>query len=159
MKDRTLNDFSARALNRNSALLNTRTRNRLREDIGTLRNRFRASGEVNKDEFDTYRFQLRQTATIKVSLENEENLGFFDVFGTKKRVQAKLLNGNGSTLRSTDRVRPEGEDDFRIRLRAGTYSIRVTGRSEKDVEYELELARSNRNSDDDDDFDDDFDDN
>lgn len=156
MNNRTLKDFSVSTLNKNSAFLQN-GRNRDRENIGTLRNRFRASGEVNEDESDTYTFRLRRNANVKLTLENEEDLGFFDVFGTRKRVQAKLLDNNGDTLRSTDRVRPEDEDDFRIRLKAGTYSIRVTGRSENDVEYDLELTASNRNSDDDDDFDDDDD--
>jgi hypothetical protein len=156
MKDRTLKDFSVRTLSKNSAFLQD-SRNRVRDNIGTLRNRFRASGEVNEDESDTYTFRLRRNATVKLTLENEEDLGLFDIFGTKKRVQANLLNNSGNTLRSTDRIRPEGEDDFRIRLTAGTYSVKITGRSEKDVEYDLELKISNSNDDDDDDFDDDDD--
>jgi hypothetical protein len=156
MNNRTPKDFSVRALSKNSAFLQD-SRNRITDNIGTLRNRFRASGEVTKERSDTYTFRLRRNATVKLTLENEEDLGFFDVFGTKKRVQAKLLDSSGDTLRSTDRVRPEGEDDFRIRLTAGTYSVKITGRSENEVEYDLKLTTSNRINDDDDDFDDDDD--
>lgn len=157
MADRTLKDFSVRALNKSSAFQGQNsTSNRFRENIGTLRNRASFSDEVNKDEPNIYTFRLRRQATVELTLENEENLGFFDVFGTKKRVQAQLQSGSNNTLRSTDRVRPEDEDDFKIRLNAGTYQVRVTGRSENDLEYKLELRTTN-GSGDDDDFDDDDD--
>jgi hypothetical protein len=158
MQTRNFNDFSVRALNRNSVLSSnlTRTRNRLREDIGTLRGRFRASGEVNKDEPDIYRFRLRRNTELKVALQNEESLGFFDLFGTRKRVQATLQDRSSNRIRATDRIRPEDEDEFRVRLRPGIYTVRITGRSENDVEYELRLSTRRDNFDDDfDDFDDD----
>lgn len=151
MSNRSLNDFSVRSINSNSASLQEfNPRNRSRENIGTLRNRFRASGEVNKDEPDTYQFRLARRATVEVSLQNEENAGFFDFLGTKKRVQAKLLS-QGNTLKSTDRIAPEDEEDFRIRLNPGTYSVKITGRSKNDLEYDLELSLNGSNDDNDDD--------
>lgn len=151
MADRTLKDFSARALNKNSAALQGQNGfNRFKEDIGTLKNRASFSDEVNESESNTYKFKLKRQAKLEVELENKEDLGFFDLFGTKKRVQATLLNNSGKTLKSTDRVRPEDDDDFTIRLQPGTYSIKITGRSENDVEYELKLkAGSSSDSDDD----------
>lgn len=145
MKDRTLKDFSVRTLNQNSALQGLRS-NRAgdRENLGTLRNRASATNEVNEDEPDIYSFRLNRQATVQVALSNQEDGGFFDLFGTRKRVQATLRNG-ANKLRATERVRPDREDDFRIRLNPGTYSIRVTGRSEDDVEYELKLRASDRN--------------
>ena len=157
MRDRTLKDFSVRNLHKNSASLQA-SQNRFKENIGTLKNRASFSDEVNKDEPNTYTFKLNRQTRLEVTLENEESLGFFDVFGTKKRVQAELFNNNGKELKSTDRIRPEDEDDFNISLKPGTYSIKITGRSEKDVEYELKLRTGNNSDDDDDDNDDDFDD-
>lgn len=150
MRDRTLKDFSVRNLHKNSASLQA-SQNRFKENIGTLKNRASFSDEVNKDEPNTYTFKLNRQTRLEVTLENEESLGFFDVFGTKKRVQAELFNNNGKELKSTDRIRPEDEDDFNISLKPGTYSIKITGRSEKDVEYELKLRTGNNSDDDDDD--------
>lgn len=155
MSNRTLKDFSPRSLNKNAASLQEfSSRNRFREDIGTLRSQFRASDEVNKDEPNRYQFRLTRRATVKVSLENEENAGFFDFLGTKRRVQAELLS-QGNRLKSTDRLAPEDDEDFRIRLNPGTYTVKVTGRSENDLEYDLEIRLDSGNDDDDDDDDDD----
>lgn len=148
--DRTLNDFTPRTLQKSSALQRSNSSFRFRENLGTLRNRASISDEVTVDEANTYEFRLRQRTSLKVSLENQEALGLFDLFGTKKRVQATLLDSSGQQLRRTDRIRPEENDDFRIRLNAGTYSIRVTGRSENELEYRLRL-QTNRSNDFDDD--------
>lgn len=159
MTDRTLKDFSVRTLNKNSTVqgLNS-TRNRFKENIGTLRNRASFTDEVNEDEPNVYTFRLRRRTTVEVKLENQENLGFLDLFGTKKRVQAQLQDSSRNTLGSTDRIRPEDDDDFRVRLDAGTYQVRITGRSENDVEYKLQLRTGNSSDDfDDDDLDDDDD--
>ena len=94
--------------------------------------------------------RLNHRVTLKLTLENEEGLGFFDVFGTQERVQATLENSNRNKIRSTDRVRPEDEDEFKGRLNPGSYLIQITGRSENDVEYELKLKATNQNDDDDD---------
>jgi N-methylhydantoinase B/oxoprolinase/acetone carboxylase alpha subunit len=152
--NRSLKDFSVRSISKNSASLQEfNPRNRFRENIGTLTNRFRASDEVNKDEPNRYQFRLNRRATVKVTLENEENAGFFDFLGTKKRVQAELLS-QGNELRSTERLAPEDEEDFRIRLNPGTYTVKVTGRSENDLEYDLEIRLDGGEDDDDDDDDD-----
>jgi hypothetical protein len=166
MKDRTLNDFSARSLSRSlnngSALQNSKTR--FRENLGTLRNRASVTDEVTEDEANTYTFRLNRRTNLNVKLENREDSDFFGgIFGTRRRVQARLLDSSGDVLRSTDRVAPDDDDDFRVRLSAGTYAIRITGRSENEVEYRLNLRTSNNNfdddnDDDDDDFDFDFDD-
>lgn len=155
MNNRTLKDFSVRtlsnrALNQGSALQAGQTR--FREDIGTLRSRASFTDEVTEDEDNTYRFRIRRRIRVEVSLENLEDLNFLDLFGTRKRVQARLLDSSGNTIRSTDRLRPEEDDDFRVRLNPGTYSVRITGRSENEVEYRLRLRTSNS-----DDFDDDDD--
>jgi hypothetical protein len=160
MKDRTFNDFSTRALSRslnNSSALQSNGKTRFRENIGTLRNRASFTDEVTEDEPNTYTFRLNRRTTLNVELENREDSDFFDIFGTRRRVQATLRDSDGDTLRSTDRLRPDDDDDFRVRLSAGTYSIRVTGRSEDEVEYRLRLQTSNNGFDDDDDDDDDFD--
>lgn len=151
---RTLNDFSVRSLSKNAAFQAGNSRTQQRENLGSLR---RASlfDEVNKDEPDTYEFRLKRRTTLKVELKNQEDLGFFDLFGTKKRVQAILFDSDRDQLRSTDRIVPEDEDDFRIRLNAGTYFVRVTGRSENDLEYRLRLRTGEADDFDDDDSDDD----
>lgn len=151
VSNRPLKDFSVRSISKNSASLQEfNTRNRFRENIGTLRSQFRASDEVNKDEPNRYQFRLTRRATVKVTLENEEGARFFDFFGTKRRVQAELLS-RGNELKSTDRLAPEDEEDFRVRLNPGIYTVKVTGRSENDLEYDLEIALDNGNDDDDDD--------
>jgi hypothetical protein len=143
------NDFSSvNGLQKASSLqkLNDRgslTGNRFRENLGTLKNRASRSSEVNKDEFNTYRFELKRRVNLEVSIDNREDSGFFDFLGTKKRVQATLFNSGGSKLKATDQVRPDDDDDFSIRLQPGTYSVRVTGRSENDVAYKLELSAEN----------------
>ncbi len=138
MADRTFRDFSVKSLQKNSALQSINGKTRFREDLGSLK-RSSLSDEVNKDEPNTYNFQLKKRTTLKVELENDEDLGFFDIFGTKKRVQATIFDSDQDKLKATDRIAPEDDDDFKIRLSPGTYSIRVTGRSEKDVEYTLKL--------------------
>jgi hypothetical protein len=156
MTKQPLKDFSVRALSQSSALQGLNGSNRFRENIGTLGSRASFSDEVNKDEPNIYEFRLRRRATVELTLENEESLGFLDLFGTKKRVQAQLQDSSRNTLRSTERIRPEDEDDFKVRLNPGTYRVRITGRSENDVEYKLKLRLSNSSDfDDDDDFDDD----
>lgn len=151
VSNRPLKDFSVRSINKNSASLQEfNTRNRFRENIGTLRNQFRASDEVNKDEPNRYQFRLTRRATVKVTLENEEGAGFFDFLGTKRRVQAELLSQENE-LKSTDRLAPGDEEDFRVRLNPGTYTVKVTGRSENDLEYDLEVRLDSGDDDDDDD--------
>ena len=158
MKERTLNDYSIRSLSsftNNGSALQLGGKTRFRENLGTFRGRASLTDEVTKDEANTYVFRLRQRTNLSVNLENRENLEFFDLFGTKKRVQARLFGADGDVLDSTSRIRPEDDDEFRIRLNPGTYSIRITGRSENEVEYQLNLRTSNNDSDDDFDFDDD----
>lgn len=147
--------FSVRSLQQKSSALQNTGKTRFKENLGSLR-RSSLSDEVNKDEPNTYEFRIRNRTTLKVELENDENLSFFDVFGTKKRVQATLFDSDQDKLKATDRIAPEDDDDFKIRLSPGTYSIRVTGRSENDVEYTLKLRTdSSGDFDDDDDSDDD----
>ena len=141
MKDQKLAAFSLRTMQKNAVAFQGQNRARLtRENLGILKRRASDSGEVTKDEPIRYQFELKRQKNVRVTLENKENLGLFDLFGTKKRVQAKLLDSTrSSVLESTDRLRPGADQDFKLSLKPGTYYIQVTGRSENEVEYELNL--------------------
>jgi hypothetical protein len=132
-------DFAVRNLSKSSTSLHELRIGKLK-DFGTLKKRVSSSGNVTVSSSDEYDFQLKKSTRVEFKLFNKADKSRIGIFGdTKARVQATLFTNSGKKLDYTERLAPQRQETFRSLLTSGEYVLKITGRSDDDIPYSVQL--------------------
>lgn len=90
-------------------------------------------GSVGKKSPDWFSFRLRETSRVSLDVTINELI-------SRRYIQGSILDSDRDSLKKTDRVKaPFGSDDISLKLRPGTYHVKITTNGKK-IFYRFELS-------------------